>query len=91
MSFRERVKNVVRMIPRGRTATYQEVAAKAGNGRAARAVGTIMRSNFNRAIPCHRVIRSDGRVGQYNRGGEKEKIARLKREGVKIKGTRVIR
>jgi len=61
--------------------TYQEVAARAGNRRAARAVGNIVASNFNKSIPCHRVIRSDGGIGNYNRGGTSVKIKLLKREG----------
>ena len=61
--------------------TYVEVARKAGNAKAARAVGAVMRSNYAREIPCHRVVRSDGSLGSYNRGGESRKRAILKKEG----------
>lgn len=61
--------------------TYAEVARKAGNPKAARAVGAVMRSNYAKDIPCHRVIRSDGSLGSYNRGGESKKRAILKKEG----------
>ena len=61
--------------------TYKEVATKAGNPLAARGVGAIMRSNYNRDIPCHRVIRTDGSLGNYNRGGTKRKRELLKTEG----------
>lgn len=72
---------IVGRIPKGSTMTYGEVATKAGNPKAARAVGAIMRTNFDPTIPCHRVVRSDGTPGGYNRGAAK-KIARLKAEGV---------
>ena len=61
--------------------TYKEVATKAGNPKAARGVGALMRSNFNRDIPCHRVVKSDGSFGSYNRGGSIKKRALLAREG----------
>jgi len=53
--------------------TYKEVAAAAGNPRAARAVGTIMSTNYDSDIPCHRVVRSDGAPGGYNRGAERKR------------------
>ncbi len=61
--------------------TYKEVATKAGNPKAARGVGAIMRSNFNRDIPCHRVVKSDGSLGSYNRGGTSRKREMLIEEG----------
>ncbi len=64
--------------------TYAEVAKRAGNGKAARAVGAILKTNYDPQIPCHRVIRSDGTMGGYNRGGGKQKLAKLKKEGVKL-------
>lgn len=89
--FRKRVMGVVRAIPKGSVMTYAEVARKAGSPGAARAVGTLMKGNFDRNIPCHRVVRSDGIIGDYNRGGALRKQAILKREGVKFSGNRVIR
>ena len=80
-SFAERVRNVVRKIPKGTTLSYMKVAAIAGNTRAARAVGTIMKNNYDPSVPCHRVIRSDGSFGGYNRGGPKKKRRLLKTEG----------
>jgi O-6-methylguanine DNA methyltransferase len=47
--------------------TYKEVAARAGNPKAARAVGAVMRTNYDPSIPCDRVIASDGSMGGYNR------------------------
>jgi O-6-methylguanine DNA methyltransferase len=81
MSFTERVKDIVRKIPKGKTMTYKQVATKAGNPNASRAVGSIMKKNYATDIPCHRVIRSDGKIGKYNRGGMKAKSALLKKEG----------
>jgi len=79
-SFKEKVFAIVRKIPKGKVLTYGEVAKLAGNPRAGRAVGSILSTNFNSDIPCHRVIRSDGKIGGYNRGAA-EKIRRLKNEG----------
>jgi len=61
--------------------TYKEVAAAAGSPRAYRGVGTLMSKNYNPKIPCHRVVRSDGKIGDYNRGGMHRKIKLLREEG----------
>lgn len=83
MTFTEKVRNIVRKIPKGKTMTYKEVAAKAGNPKAARAVGAIMRTNYDDSIPCHRVIASDGSMRGYNRGGAERKREILFDEGVR--------
>lgn len=80
-SFQEKVKSIVSKIPKGKTLTYKQVATKAGSANAARAVGSIMKGNYDPKIPCHRVIRSDGIVGEYNRGGREEKLRKLRAEG----------
>ncbi len=67
-TFRERVVAVVKGISKGETLSYGEVAQRAGNKKGTRAVGAIMRTNFDPEIPCHRVVRSDGSLGGYNRG-----------------------
>jgi len=67
--LRRRILEVCRAIPRGATATYAELAAKAGRPGAARAVGTAMSTNrLAILIPCHRVVRSDGGLGGYSGG-----------------------
>jgi methylated-DNA-[protein]-cysteine S-methyltransferase len=76
-NFSEKVRAVVKAIPKGKTLTYKQVAVKAGNPHAARAVGTIMSKNYDPQIPCHRVVRSDGKVGNYNRGGPQKKFELL--------------
>jgi len=53
--------------------TYAEVARRAGDPRAYRAVGNILNKNHDPKIPCHRVIHSDGTLGGYNRGARKKK------------------
>jgi methylated-DNA-[protein]-cysteine S-methyltransferase len=80
--FSKTVKEVVRGIPLGSVLTYKEVAIRAGRPAAYRAVANIMARNFDPAIPCHRVIRSDGTLGGYNRGGTHQKRTLLQAEGV---------
>ena len=80
ITFTQKVYNVVKKIPRGGVLTYKEVAKKAGSPRAYRGVGNVLNKNYDSKIPCHRVIRSDGGLGGYNRGlNMKKKI--LKDEG----------
>ncbi len=69
ISFADLVKKVVKDIPPGKTLSYKEVAKRAGNYKAARAVARIMAANYDPLVPCHRVIKSDGTLGGYNRGG----------------------
>lgn len=70
--------------------TYKEVAELAGRPKASRAVGNILNRNPDlKTIPCHRVVKSDSFVGGYKYGTNK-KISLLKREGVRIKGKKVV-
>ncbi len=78
--FQKTIYEIVRGIPKGQTMTYKHVAIAAGRPRAFRTVGNLLNRNNDPTIPCHRVVRSDGTLGGYNRG-EKEKRARLKAEG----------
>lgn len=64
INFKERVLFVVKNIPKGSVLTYGQVADLAGSPRAYRAVGTILSKNFNPEIPCHRVIKADGKFGK---------------------------
>lgn len=86
--FQARVLSVVRRIPPGRVATYGDVAAMAGQPRAARAVGNIMRDCRRPDVPCHRVIAAGGRLGGYG-GNEGLKRALLAAEGLVVSGARV--
>lgn len=79
-TFKEKVLRIVSKIPKGETLSYKEVAKKAGNERAGRVVGMIMSKNKDKNIPCHRVIRSDGKIGGYNGLRGKSKLHILKKE-----------
>ncbi len=72
MTFKANVFEIVKKIPAGKVLTYKEVAKLAGSPRAFRAVGNILNTNYNPEIPCHRVIRSDGKTGGYNRGANQK-------------------
>ena len=89
LSFQEKVYRAVRNIPKGKVLSYGQVAALTGRPQAWRAVGNILNKNPNPVlIPCHRVIRSDGKVGGYKKG-TKRKIALLKKEGAVIERGKV--
>lgn len=61
-TFGEKVFAVVKTIKKGQVLTYKEVAKMAGSPRAFRAVGNILNKNYDKNIPCHRVVRSDGKT-----------------------------
>lgn len=79
-TFTDKIFAVVRQIPKGQTLTYKQVAERAGSPRAYRAVGSILKTNYNSDIPCHRVIGADGKMHGYNRGIH-NKIRLLRKEG----------
>ena len=75
--FQKRVYSIVKKIPKGKTISYGEIAKQLKTS--PRAVGQALKKNYNKKIPCHRVIKSDGTLGGYNRG-IKKKILLLKKE-----------
>ena len=81
--------SIVKRIPAGQVATYGDVAAAAGQPRAARAVGNIMRDCGGAGVPCHRVVAANGLLGGYG-GNEHLKRSLLRAEGL-IVGARRIR
>lgn len=85
-TFTQKIYEVAKHIPKGKVATYQQIAKLAGNVRAARAVGTAMKYNPDmRVVPCHRVVGSDGTMHGYSaKGGVAAKIKLLKKEGVRF-------
>jgi len=90
--FFERVREIVRTIPRGRVATYGQVAALLGVPRGARAVGWALRALDAEAhvrVPWHRVVGAGGRISLGGRPAGVEQLARLRREGVRLRDGRV--
>lgn len=82
-TFSERIYAAVRRIPRGRAASYGQIAALAGNPRGARIVGFAMRRCHDARVPCHRVVFQDGRLcGGFAFGGSEVQRALLENEGV---------
>ena len=77
---------IVKQIPRGRVATYGQIAACSGNPRRARLVGYALHVNPRPGvIPCHRVVNKEGRVSSaFAFGGENTQIALLRQEGVTV-------
>lgn len=84
-NFQRRVLLATLAIPKGQTSTYKQIASKIGLPNAYRAVGTALKRNpLPIIIPCHRVIRSDGTLGNYSNGGTRKKLALLKKENAQI-------
>jgi methylated-DNA-[protein]-cysteine S-methyltransferase len=94
--FRRSILALLTQVPRGRYTTYQALADHVGgtsHKSSARAVGSAMQNNpFAPAVPCHRVLASDGTIGgfggQWGEGGQhaSEKRSLLREEGVKFDG-----
>lgn len=84
MSVFEKIYQVVAKIPKGRVATYGQVAILAGNPRWARVVGYALHNNPNpQMIPCHRVVNRQGKVASgYAFGGENKQRELLEKEGI---------
>lgn len=84
--FYQKVWKICMEIPPGEVRTYKWIATKIGNPKASRAVALALKKNpFAPYVPCHRVIRSDGRLGGYSgNGGIKRKIELLKKEGFNL-------
>jgi methylated-DNA-[protein]-cysteine S-methyltransferase len=88
MSFNKKCYALLRQIPQGKVTTYREMANALGT-KAWRAVGSAMAKNEDLVTtPCHRVVRSDGSVGEYALGSSK-KAELLEAEGVTISNGRV--
>ncbi|MBS3817236.1 MAG: endonuclease V [Candidatus Thermoplasmatota archaeon] len=89
-SFREKFYSLVSQIPEGRVSTYGELARSLGSNRAARAVGKMLNENPRpEVVPCHRVVKSDGTLGGYDRGKE-EKKKLLEKEGVSVEDEEIV-
>ena len=84
--FQKKVWNYIKKIPKGNVKTYKEVAIAIKIPKSARAVANACAKNpYAPIIPCHRVVRSDGKLGGYSgKGGIKEKLRLLRSEKVDI-------
>jgi O-6-methylguanine DNA methyltransferase len=81
---------ILKKVPRGKITTYNALAKAVGQPLSSRAVGKAMGKNpWAPKVPCHRVIRSDGKIGGYS-GGIRKKVALLKSEGVKIRNGKIV-
>lgn len=86
MQFYERVYETVRKIPKGKVASYGQIALLCGNPRASRAVGSALHHNpFPGLIPCHRVVNRNGRLAPgFAFGGPDAQRKLLEAEGVAV-------
>lgn len=84
-TWSESVYMVVKMIPKGRVATYGQIAALLGRPRGGREVGWALSGCDDPRVPCHRVVDRNGRLAPRFR----EQRARLRQEGVALTGSRV--
>ncbi|MCE9548918.1 MGMT family protein [Candidatus Nomurabacteria bacterium] len=84
--FQKKVWLALIKIPKGKVVTYKDLAKKVGKPLAVRAVANAVGANpCAPTVPCHRVVRSDGKLGGYSgKGGVKTKRMLLQKEGVKI-------
>ncbi len=91
MRFQEKVWELIKKVPKGKITTYKIIAEKLGT-KAYRAVGTTCAKNpYAPIVPCHRVVNSNGSVGNFSaRGGMKAKINLLKKEGIEIKNNYIV-
>ncbi len=89
MTFTQKAWAMVVRVPAGRVTTYGDVAASLGSPRGARAVGAAMHVNpFAPAVPCHRVVGSDGKLTGFARGLDMKR-ALLGSEGLAVSDARV--
>ena len=90
MKLEEKVYKKLLEVPRGMVTTYGELSKAVGIKNGQRVIGRIMNKNpYPVIVPCHRVIKSDGKIGEYA-WGEKIKISMLSKEGVKIKNGKIV-
>lgn len=87
----EKIYAAVRTIPRGRVATYAQVAAMVGNPRLCRVVGNALHLNpYFGEVPCHRVVNAKGELaGKFAFGGAEVQADMLRAEGVEVVDDRV--
>jgi O-6-methylguanine DNA methyltransferase len=91
VSFRQTIYSLTSQIPKGKVATYGQLARLAGKPKTARAVGYLMKTNPHApVVPCHRVVAADGSLRGYSGGhGLATKRSILLAEGVVFDGEKV--
>ena len=90
MTLSTKVYTKLLQVPEGKVTTYGDLSKAVGLKNGQRVIGTIMKNNpFPVIIPCHRVVRSDGKIGGYTYG-EIVKFKMLTKEGIKIKDGKII-
>ena len=90
MKLEEKVWKLLKKIPEGKVTTYKLIAKKIGT-KAYRTVGTACHNNSDPSIPCYRVVRSDGTIGICHHDScHKSRIKRLRKEGIEIKGNKIV-
>ena len=89
MKLLDKIYEKLKEVPRGKIVTYKILAESIGT-KAYRAVGNIMNKNkYPNKIPCYKVVNSDCSLGCYKLG-KREKIKRLRKEGIKIKNNKIL-
>jgi len=90
LKFEEKVYKKLLEVPKGKVTTYRDLAKAIGLKNGQRVIGRIMNKNpYPVIVPCHRVIKSDGKIGGYA-WGEKVKAKMLLNEGIKIKDGKIL-
>ena len=90
MTLSTKVYKKLLQVPEGKITTYSDLARAVGVIDGQRAIGNIMKKNpFPVVVPCHRVVKSDGKIGRYTYG-ERVKSRMLANEGIKIKNGKII-
>ncbi len=90
MNLDQQVYKKLTEVPQGKVTTYSELANAVGLKNGQRVIGQIMKKNpYPAIIPCHRVVKSDGKVGGYAYGGD-VKTNMLRKEGIKIQNGKIL-
>jgi len=90
LKLEEKVYKKLLEVPKGKITTYRDLARAIGLKNGQRVIGKIMNKNpYPVIVPCHRVIKSDGKIGGYA-WGEQVKAKMLSNEGIKIKNGKIL-
>ena len=90
MNLSQQVYKKLLEVPEGNVTTYLELSKAVGLKNGQRVIGQIMKNNpFPAIVPCHRVVKSDGKIGGYAYG-QNVKANMLKKEGIKIQNGKIL-